>query len=529
MKCIAAPLFLLAVLLPSHAAGQPATLLQRAHDVLAEAIADTPHWRDARIAEKGLPLYRPDLKAIAYYEFPVVRGPLGERAGSIVLATGRHDYPIVQWGAQGMSIAERLAGMAGKLGRKPHRYYLLDTLSFAVEDSRGELIVQFGNVATLTSAGEWTKFKREYASTRAAYLRRLRDQADADWKYWEAPAAQKRNWCGPWEYHYAGTDGDQRLYGQLEPGESSNDSNCASGCGATAWAMLYGWIDHRAAEGDPAWQKDTWGVLVGDPATGAPRIPSVGNPGWEDVDKMIWEIRNDLGTTCVTGEQGLTWPWQMRNGSKYLRHRINSALWILTTKWTDFGIPTTGKRDDADAVIRNGRPVIIQLGWQHYPLAYGYRKKTCDSGRDLHEFKINEGNYGDLRWTSASTSFVGHVAPSGVSIGPGSYWEACRPPPVECDPGLVCYEGHCRRYPAEGEACFTWTDKPPCASMLPCRNGKCERPASAGHCTACVPGESNCNVSGCPSSMECSPGPSPTCIGGSNTTGNTQSPNIQDR
>jgi hypothetical protein len=56
----------------------------------------------------------------------------------------------------------------------------------------------------------------------------------------------------PWTIFWAGSYNEQRLYHQIPKSTSPNTSSCWSGCGATAWAMLFGWVDYRASF-DSAW------------------------------------------------------------------------------------------------------------------------------------------------------------------------------------------------------------------------------------------------------------------------------------
>ncbi|MDW8392595.1 MAG: hypothetical protein RMK84_21010, partial [Oscillochloridaceae bacterium] len=57
------------------------------------------------------------------------------------------------------------------------------------------------------------------------------------WYFWEAD----------------GGIGALRHYRQIPAYSWPNTNGCWSGCGATAWAMLFGWVDERAAAGNPAW------------------------------------------------------------------------------------------------------------------------------------------------------------------------------------------------------------------------------------------------------------------------------------
>lgn len=116
-------------------------------------------------------------------------------------------------------------------------------------------------------------------------------------------------------------------------------------------------------------------------------------------------------TVCVPGEQGMTYPTTMDEAQRYLKDRTPARVQVDFSK-TGGLVPSFEFRDQADALIRDNRPVILLLGVEHYALAYGYRKKKC-TGFDKHEFKINEGQGpGGERWTSANTWFVGQLRPA---------------------------------------------------------------------------------------------------------------------
>jgi hypothetical protein len=424
-----------------------ASLRRTAVEFLAETRRDFWQWRDARIADVAYPLYRPDLKEVAYYEFPVVAGRKGVPAGFILLSTGPHDNRVVQWGTRGTSNVQQLKEQEAKLKKKGYRYYLIDAFSFVAEDREQTPIAQLGDYELLNKK-KWRRFKRTFAKSHEAQIKAQRDEATEDWR-------QPRlfgTWCDSWKYYWAGNDADQRYYDQLDSGESPNTSDCQSGCGATAWAMLFGWADYRASQNDPVWSA-SYG-MYGDASVVAPPTRDTG------VSAMIWEIRNDIETEC-SGDQGRTWPWNMDQARQYLSSRPNSSP-SLTTHYNQLAFPTDGLRDRADAAIRAGRPVIIALGWEHYALAWGYRKKQCRLGRDKHDFHINNG-HGWSRWTSAGTWFVGEIKPYVTST-----------PPPECPDGEKC-----------------------------CWHGL------SGNCL-CVPNDAQCPdlgpVSGCPGEVCCEPG-----------------------
>jgi hypothetical protein len=221
---------------------------------------------------------------------------------------------------------------------------------------------------------------------------------------------------GPWNTFFAGTHNDQRLYTQIPAHTSPNTSGCYSGCGATAWAMLFGWGDFRAGSGDPGWSH-RFGLYRANGGFGADAVaPKFNDTGIRNVQ---WEIRNRVGTFCAFGS-GATFPWEMDDASGYLAGRTGATL---TTNYNIFGIHTDGLRNTArDSIVYRGVPAIIGTGWlSHYPLAYGYRwrsrtVRTCflficwDDTEYQREFYVNQGWGGSGNgWVGAGTWFAGRL------------------------------------------------------------------------------------------------------------------------
>lgn len=220
-----------------------------------------------------------------------------------------------------------------------------------------------------------------------------------------------RGWSS-WYTFWAGNDNDQRLYSQIPKNSFNNSSNCASGCGATAWAMLFGWGDYRASINGSGWQH-RWGLYRENGGYGSNAIAP------ENMDQGIrnvsWEIRNYISTFCWDG-QGATAPWNMSKAYKYLQGRTGATL---RTNYNVLGISTSGLRNRArDSIVNRNVPAIIGTGWfKHYPLAYGYkwRRKRVHflwwSWWDYQrKFYVNQGWGGSGNgWISASTWFVGQL------------------------------------------------------------------------------------------------------------------------
>lgn len=164
-------------------------------------------------------------------------------------------------------------------------------------------------------------------------------------------AEQPTGWSS-WTYYWAGNWGNQRRYKQEWGG------SCWSGCGATAWAMLYGWFDNKG-----------YANCIDGTA------PLYNN--WA-VRNCIWYIVPRIGTWC-SGSSGATNPWNMYKGYKWAQSR--GCGYSVSWYWTLPCFSSSSARHRARDSIRDlGRPAIIGIGCTgaHYPLAYGYawRKYT---------------------------------------------------------------------------------------------------------------------------------------------------------
>jgi hypothetical protein len=219
---------------------------------------------------------------------------------------------------------------------------------------------------------------------------------------------------GSWHYYWAGSHSNQRLYRQLDEDESPNTSGCVSGCGATAWAMLFGWADYQAANGNSYWAP-RWGLYRSNGGYGSNAVaPSSMNTG---IKNVTWEIRQYIDTFCAFG-QGATAPWDMSDARHYLAGRTGTRLY---THYNAVGIHEGRLRRRARNSIRDrDTPAVIGTGWlNHYPLAYGYRwrsRRECflfvcwtDYQR---QFYVNQGWSGNGNgWVSAGTWFAGEIRP----------------------------------------------------------------------------------------------------------------------
>jgi hypothetical protein len=182
----------------------------------------------------------------------------------------------------------------------------------------------------------------------------------------------------------------QRKLDQLPAHRAPNNSQCASGCGPTAWAMLFGWADYEAARNIAPWTPFK-GLYR---AHGARSGPDATAPEWfwssqaghlslsrdaaSTIDPgaaaMIWELRSDMNDWAAAGcaADGGRWtaPHIMAQVVQYFKGRADVSL---TADYDGAGIMTDAGRRNARGVIEQyHRPVILGTGYfAHYPVALG--------------------------------------------------------------------------------------------------------------------------------------------------------------
>ena len=161
-----------------------------------------------------------------------------------------------------------------------------------------------------------------------------------------------------WQYWYADFTSFQRDYNQ-EPG-----GDCVSGCGATAWAMMYGFWDMWDCLATAFGLPD---MIPGDLITGCP-TPMTNNAAVRD---CIWYIVPRIETWC-SGSEGASNPWDMDGGHAWAGHQdgvidhyARYTAPLLAWTWN-------GPRELAESEIKNDRPSVVGFDW-HYGLAYGFR------------------------------------------------------------------------------------------------------------------------------------------------------------
>jgi hypothetical protein len=211
----------------------PLDVKRRAVDHL-ESLRGTDLARNAEAARLGgsaCPIYRPDLRTIAYWEVEVVG--LGATAanrsgvGFIIASAGRHDTPIPHWSLSFAPPSRVLEAKAGAV--KVARVVKVDALAYVAEDSAGNLVASLGSLPPrvlgiptdvdvsqvictfqaspaqpvkadaqlverqivksgtsirgleITPWRSWADMRREYASTYGLHLKALAARASSSW------------------------------------------------------------------------------------------------------------------------------------------------------------------------------------------------------------------------------------------------------------------------------------------------------------------------------------------------------------
>lgn len=111
-----------------------------------------PGTEGATLGPEACPLYRPDIKGVAYWEFEIVgvkppagdvKGPRTGGRGSIVVTAGTHDVPIPHWSTE-MDSPSRALEAQVKAPAVVARVYKIDALCYAAEDAKGAYLAHLG-------------------------------------------------------------------------------------------------------------------------------------------------------------------------------------------------------------------------------------------------------------------------------------------------------------------------------------------------------------------------------------------------
>lgn len=109
----------------------------------------------ARLGEEACPVYRPDVRGVAYWEIEVTgvkstvrsgedgRPGAGSGTGFLLLSAGKHDVPIPHWSLE-LEPPSRAVEAKGTGQGKVAKVMRLDSLTYAAEDARGNFVSHIG-------------------------------------------------------------------------------------------------------------------------------------------------------------------------------------------------------------------------------------------------------------------------------------------------------------------------------------------------------------------------------------------------
>lgn len=340
----------------------------------------TPGWSEgAQLSDYVQPIYRPDMAEPAYYEFGVDDG------GFIIAATGEHDNPIVQFSDGPDQLTKTLTDQSNSTGQQIRKIYRLDPLTFAAEDSQGQLVGQLGDnlmlrlespTGKVSEWGDWPQLKMEYEEVFQKELELKRGVANTKWK--SVLDTQIRNvsptgdnpilYSGSYDLqnvnpvpsktywiHYPYLLQKQILFRQFEY------SGCAVGCGPVAWAQLTAYVDflgHTAAKyyNEECKTYDLYDGLISFSS-------SDGNQN-EVSEELMRDLNHALNTFCA-GSQGATDPISMNNYEDWAQEK-GANIEVDSNRFL-------GQESHARRWLKMKYPVVIGLGFfQHYVVGVGY-------------------------------------------------------------------------------------------------------------------------------------------------------------
>ena len=113
----------------------------------------------AVLGPEACPIYRPDVKGVAYWEFEItglkraapegVKDPrLGTGTGFVVVAAGRHDVPVPHWSLDRNPPSRALEAKLEK-GVQAATIYKIDALCYAAEDAGRKYLAHLGQFPPL--------------------------------------------------------------------------------------------------------------------------------------------------------------------------------------------------------------------------------------------------------------------------------------------------------------------------------------------------------------------------------------------
>jgi hypothetical protein len=359
-----------------------------AHVEITSDAANAVALETGHPAVSAQPIYEPGNDAPAFFEAKLDNG------GWAVVTASTPPH-VVEYGLGGRSPTERL-DLGARNAMK--RVYRLDPAIYIAADPNGKAV------------GRTTKelLKIDRSGDVATFVPISNDDALATFKAARADLINKELTNSAKNVHVQDTGpligdtppnktceipGDLPHYNQLGAGEGPNTTACFSGCGPTAWAIVFGWASRRSIDN----------IAVDAPFSGL-------FPGGEapmdfaaSVPPLLMDLNQAVGTFCSKGE-GATPTWTMGNVKTWVDAHAPGVT--VDARYNVLMMPDNGVRDAVIDTICDGRPSIIGIGTLfggdgHYPIAKGY-----NNGK----FELNMGWGGDGDgFYDATTWFLGSI------------------------------------------------------------------------------------------------------------------------
>lgn len=354
--------------------------------VPASALAEVKK-ETGRDGVSARPIYEPDSFEPAYYEVQLNPG------WAVVSATDAH---VVEWSNSGRSPTERL-DLSARAAMK--RVYRLDAAVYIATDPLGNAVGRSTkSLVKIDRSGDEPKFVEvtneealaTWRTERTNLVNAQRKNAAANGGFLRTQDTPLIGSTPPQKT--CDVKGDVPSYSQLGGGEGANTTTCASGCGPTAWATIFGWANRRANENAA---ED--GAFAGFFANEAPLTMT------PEIGQLSMDLNRLVKTLCI-GDQGATTPWSMANVKTWVD--AHGAGVTVDNHYNFLMTPDPLIRDQVIDALCDGRPAIIGIGSMfggdgHYPIAKGY-----SNGK----FELEMGWGGDGNgWYDANTWYIGTI------------------------------------------------------------------------------------------------------------------------
>ncbi|MCA9645415.1 MAG: hypothetical protein KC492_32205, partial [Myxococcales bacterium] len=169
----------------------------------------------------------------------------------------------------------------------------------------------------------------------------------------------------------------QRKYEQIDGNTSPNRSPCASGCGATAWAMLIGYVDYAGSQGVSKYRPFDRSYLSqggrGRFAVNA-LAPEFNDRGVKNMTVEIRDAMNDWGVSgCAPNGERFTHPSIMAQSNQYFWGRVPGRV---IADYDGLLVSTSAGTSKVLHTLRTRRQPIAIGMHNHYPVGFGIRSVT---------------------------------------------------------------------------------------------------------------------------------------------------------